>query len=174
MNGFDVLSHLTADPTNKVAVVVVTAHDSPESQQRVLDGGAAAYFRKPVDAKPTGQRADAETLHKVYSTMLGELSLSESHRRDLLRRKAPLPFGERGYKSLPRSGRGRTIAKMREKFSDDVLLTVPGFVRKIGKEQKPYLTILGMAGLIVKSKPNVQKPAMSSLHSSYGNASNIA
>jgi len=48
MNGFDVLSHLASSPT---AVVVVTAYDSPESKQRSLAGGAAAYLTKPLEAK---------------------------------------------------------------------------------------------------------------------------
>ncbi len=52
MNGFDVQSRLMANPANKVAVIVVTAHDSPESHQRAMAGGASAYFRKPVEAKP--------------------------------------------------------------------------------------------------------------------------
>jgi two-component system, LuxR family, response regulator FixJ len=52
MTGFDVQSRLKADPANKVAVIVVTAHDTPESQQRAIAGGASAYFTKPVEAKP--------------------------------------------------------------------------------------------------------------------------
>jgi len=48
MNGFDVQSHLASSPT---AVVVVTAYDSPESKQRSLAGGAAAYLTKPLEAK---------------------------------------------------------------------------------------------------------------------------
>ncbi len=51
MNGFALQSRLAADPFSRVAVVVVTAHDSPEAQQRALAGGAAAYLRKPVEAK---------------------------------------------------------------------------------------------------------------------------
>jgi len=51
MNGFDVLSHLASSQTNRVAVVVVTAYDSPESKQRSLAGGAAAYLTKPLEAK---------------------------------------------------------------------------------------------------------------------------
>jgi len=52
MNGFDVQSHLASSPANRVAIVVVTAHDSPESEQRSLAGGAAAYLTKPLEAKP--------------------------------------------------------------------------------------------------------------------------
>lgn len=52
VSGFDVQSQLVDLPAPKVAVVVVTAHDSPESQARALAAGAAAYLRKPVDARP--------------------------------------------------------------------------------------------------------------------------
>jgi FixJ family two-component response regulator len=51
MSGLDVQSRLAADLVMKLPVVVVTAHDSPESQQRVLTAGAVAYLRKPVDAR---------------------------------------------------------------------------------------------------------------------------
>jgi len=51
-NGFDVQTHLAASPSNKVAVVIVTAHDSPASQQRAMAAGAAAYLRKPVETQP--------------------------------------------------------------------------------------------------------------------------
>lgn len=50
LNGFDVQSRLSADPSIKVAVVIVTAHDTDVSQQRAMAGGAGAYLRKPVDA----------------------------------------------------------------------------------------------------------------------------
>ena len=52
LNGFDVQAHLAADPGNKVGVVIVTAHDSPTSQQRAMAAGAAAYLRKPVETQP--------------------------------------------------------------------------------------------------------------------------
>jgi len=51
-SGFDVQSTLSSDPIGRVPVIIITAHDSPEAQQRALAGGAAAYLRKPVDAQP--------------------------------------------------------------------------------------------------------------------------
>ena len=51
MNGFDVQSHLASSAAIAMGVVVVTAHDSPESKQRSLAGGAAAYLTKPLEAK---------------------------------------------------------------------------------------------------------------------------
>jgi FixJ family two-component response regulator len=48
LNGFDVQARLrqSRDPP---PVVVITGHDTAESKRRVIDGGAAAYLRKPVD-----------------------------------------------------------------------------------------------------------------------------
>lgn len=48
VSGFDVLEQLAALGT-PVPVIVITGHDSPEAQARVLAGGAAAYLLKPVD-----------------------------------------------------------------------------------------------------------------------------
>jgi FixJ family two-component response regulator len=35
----------------RVPVVVITGHDTPESRQRAVAGGAAAYLLKPVDER---------------------------------------------------------------------------------------------------------------------------
>jgi FixJ family two-component response regulator len=48
MSGFELLSRLNIAGSG-VPVVVITGHDSPQSRQRVLDAGAIAYLRKPVD-----------------------------------------------------------------------------------------------------------------------------
>jgi FixJ family two-component response regulator len=48
MSGFDIQQRLR-DENNHVPVVVITGHDSAESQQRALAGGAVAYLRKPVN-----------------------------------------------------------------------------------------------------------------------------
>jgi FixJ family two-component response regulator len=48
VNGFEVQARLAkcADP---LPIVVITGHDTAESRRRVMEGGAAAYLRKPVD-----------------------------------------------------------------------------------------------------------------------------
>ena len=48
VNGFEVQARLAkcADP---LPVVVITGHDTAESRRRVMEGGASAYLRKPVD-----------------------------------------------------------------------------------------------------------------------------
>ena len=48
MSGFDVQLRLK-DAGIPLPVVVITGHDTDESQQRALHGGAVAYLRKPVD-----------------------------------------------------------------------------------------------------------------------------
>lgn len=52
MNGFEVQARLAADPAGAIGVVAITAHDSIESKERALAGGAQAYLRKPVDDQP--------------------------------------------------------------------------------------------------------------------------
>jgi FixJ family two-component response regulator len=47
MNGFEVQAEL-AKSGRHVPVVVITGQDTPETQRRAIEGGAAAYFRKPV------------------------------------------------------------------------------------------------------------------------------
>ena len=48
LSGFDVQARL-AQSRDPLPVVVITGHDTPESRRRVMDGGAAAFLRKPVD-----------------------------------------------------------------------------------------------------------------------------
>ena len=48
ISGFEVQSRLRQSGL-QIPVVIITGHDTEESQQRVLDAGAAAYLRKPVD-----------------------------------------------------------------------------------------------------------------------------
>ena len=48
MSGFDLQEHLArvADP---MPIVIITGHDTPQSRDRVVSAGAAAYLLKPVD-----------------------------------------------------------------------------------------------------------------------------
>jgi FixJ family two-component response regulator len=48
MSGFELQSRL-GQMTRGVPIVIISGHDSPESRQRVMDAGAVAYLRKPVD-----------------------------------------------------------------------------------------------------------------------------
>lgn len=48
VSGFELQAQLRASP-QPLPVIVITGHDTPESQKRALAAGAVAYLRKPVD-----------------------------------------------------------------------------------------------------------------------------
>jgi FixJ family two-component response regulator len=48
MSGFELQLRLS-QTAPRIPSVIITGHDTPESYQRVMDAGAAAYLRKPVD-----------------------------------------------------------------------------------------------------------------------------
>ena len=48
LNGFELQVQLNA-LAQSLPVVVITGHDTPEAQKRVMDAGAIAYLRKPID-----------------------------------------------------------------------------------------------------------------------------
>jgi FixJ family two-component response regulator len=50
IDGFAVLSALSREK-QKVPVLVMTGHDTPEARKRVTEVGVAGYFRKPVDGQ---------------------------------------------------------------------------------------------------------------------------
>ena len=106
---------------------------------------------KPVTVEPDGQCADVDTRHAVYSALAGLCPYSDSHRIELNRRKAQQPYGNAGsmYGTMPKQGRGRIVAKLREKFSDKILLSVPGFVLKVNGKGERYIGINGKAGLMI-------------------------
>jgi FixJ family two-component response regulator len=50
MSGFDVQARLLESGV-RVPVIIMTGHDSPETRDRALSMGPAAYLRKPVDGE---------------------------------------------------------------------------------------------------------------------------
>jgi len=48
VNGFDVLEYFQLRHV-RTPVIVITAHDEPDTEERVRRLGAAAYLKKPVD-----------------------------------------------------------------------------------------------------------------------------
>src|SRR4051812_33599893 len=48
VSGFDVQRKLAAEGI-QIPVVIITGHDTPESRDRAMAAGAAAYLRKPVN-----------------------------------------------------------------------------------------------------------------------------
>lgn len=65
MSGLDLLERLSVEG-RRIPVVIITAHDDHESRERACAGGAAAYFRKPVDAKVL-----LEAVHKAIESLAG-------------------------------------------------------------------------------------------------------
>jgi hypothetical protein len=134
---------------------------------RAKDGrdGSRVYLHRLADGPrpepdlaprtgPEPQRADADTLHAVYSALLARLTLGEAHREALRRRGLDDDAIQRaGYRTLPGQGRPRIARDLRECFTDR-LLRVPGFVIKEGRLGR-YLTLRGPAGLLVPCRDRV-------------------
>ncbi len=114
-----------------------------------LDGTAATpAVAPPAPVGPAPDRADADTLHAVYSALLAALPLAERHREALRRRGlTDAEIDRRGYGSLPVQGRARLAGMLHERWPDAVLC-VPGVVTR-EREGRHYLTLAGSAGLLV-------------------------
>ena len=48
MSGLQVLRTLKA-AGQRLSIVIITAHDEPETREQCIDAGACAYLRKPLD-----------------------------------------------------------------------------------------------------------------------------
>lgn len=48
IDGFEVQARMQAEQT-QVPTLIITGHDSPDSRRRAMQGGAAAFLRKPAD-----------------------------------------------------------------------------------------------------------------------------
>lgn len=48
LSGLQVLRKLK-EAGQRLSIVVITAHDEPETRQRCIDAGACAYLRKPLE-----------------------------------------------------------------------------------------------------------------------------
>jgi hypothetical protein len=114
-----------------------------------LDGTAAAPSAPPPPpGGPAPDRADADTLHRVYTALLAALPLSATHREALGRRGLiDAEIDARGYATLPVRGRARVAAELRERFGAAVL-RVPGIVPR-ERDGRRFLSLAGPAGLLV-------------------------
>jgi hypothetical protein len=96
-------------------------------------------------------RAWDSDLDRVYEALLAcpELRLARDHREQLLRRGlSPDDVERNGYRSLPTSCRASIGRRLREQFSDRLLLSVPGIIVRDGRHGR-YLTIAGAAGVAI-------------------------
>jgi Domain of unknown function (DUF3854) len=104
------------------------------------------------DPRPPGPgvgRADADLLHRAYSSLLGRLILATAHREALRRRGlTDEEIDRRGYRTLAVEGRAALARGLRETLGE-ALLSVPGFVVKGGEGGRSYTTLAGAAGLLI-------------------------
>jgi hypothetical protein len=123
---------------------------------RIASATSAASAPPPVPLGASSGRANADTLHNVYSALLSALRLSPSHREALRNRGLPDEEIDRGgYRTLPVQGRARLANELRQRFGD-TLLRVPGFAVKASRAGSRYVTIRGAAGLLVPIRDAAQ------------------
>jgi len=112
---------------------------------RLTAGDDSSTTPPLVPAGPTSTRADADSLHAVYSALLARLSVSAAHRADLQRRGLPdAEIDRRAYRTLPVQGRAGLARELRDRFGDSVL-RVPGLVMR-QRDGRRYLTLAALPG----------------------------
>lgn len=110
--------------------------------------GARHVDPLPAPSATAPERADADTLHRVYSAMLASLRLTAAHREALRHRGlSDAEIDRRGYRTLPVRGRAAVARDLRDRHGDSVL-RVPGIVVRDG-DKTPYVTIAGAAGILI-------------------------
>jgi hypothetical protein len=93
-------------------------------------------------------RADADTLHAVYSALLVRLLLSTAHRADLQRCGLPdAEIDRRQYRTFPVQKRAALARDLHVRFGDGVL-RVPGIITR-ERDGRRYFTLAGAAGLLI-------------------------
>jgi hypothetical protein len=93
--------------------------------------------------------AEPETLHRVYTCLLNELSLTNEHRGALERRALHADgIAMRQYRSLGR-GRAAVVQRLCDVGLAEFLPQVPGFVHKTDGDKNVYWTIAGKRGLVI-------------------------
>ena len=66
MDGFQICTRIKSkESTKDIVVIAITAHPSKDSEQRILDAGAKAFFTKPFDADTLLDELEAEIIHRV-------------------------------------------------------------------------------------------------------------
>jgi hypothetical protein len=115
---------------------------------RLDSAGPAPAVPLALPGSRSPERADANTMHRIYGALLTALPLSAAHRDGLRRRGLDDPeIDRRGYRTLPPRGRARIVRELVERFTDS-MLRVPGIVTR-EHAGRSYLTLAGPAGLLV-------------------------
>ncbi|MGZ3775209.1 MAG: DUF3854 domain-containing protein [Pseudobdellovibrionaceae bacterium] len=106
--------------------------------------GTRVYKKVPKVEDTTS--IDTEELHKVYSAVIEEFELSESHREDLRKRGLLDEDIEKNrYKSLLPDKKAELLKSLHKKFDKNQLIKVPGFYLN----KRGYLQLAGPQGLLV-------------------------
>ncbi len=103
---------------------------SPDPDEEIIPDDDGSLIVDPTMSSSTEVAVDSDLRNRVYHTFVHALSLSPTHRDSLNRRG--LNDGQinwRGYRSLTHDTCAAAIVALRSMFSDEQLLSVPGFVR---------------------------------------------
>ncbi len=119
---------------------------------RLDDNRMARHTRPDLPTMPAEpERADDDTLARVYAALLGRLTLSRNHRIQLYARGFSYEAIDRnGYRTLPdEPGRWPVALALVERFGADALRTPGLVVRQSKRTGRPYATIAGRPGLLI-------------------------
>lgn len=95
-----------------------------------------------------GERADADTLNRVYAALLDRLSLSATHERALRGRGLTAGLLASGYRSLPSKGRSSAIRAIIQEGLEEHLPRTPGFFVANWNGGR-YWTLSGPVGILI-------------------------
>jgi hypothetical protein len=102
----------------------------------------------PASPSSAVERADPDTMHRVYAALLAALPLAQRHREALHRRGlSDEAILHHAYATLPVQGRARLARDLRDRYGDAVL-RVPGIITR-ERDGRRYLTLAGSAGLLI-------------------------
>ncbi len=133
---------------------------------RVDKSGTPYWLYRRDGAKPerpalelpravTPQRANLDTLDRVYAALLGSLTISPAHRENLRRRGLPDDeIARRGYRSLPASGRAQLARRLIERFGVEACSSVPGIYLRSQDAQR-WWSLAGPAGMLLPVRDQV-------------------
>lgn len=114
---------------------------------RLKDDPGAPPPELPDPAGP--ERADPDTLSKVYHVLLAMLRLNSQHRENFLRRGLPdTEINRRLYRTLPAGGRSPLAHKLVDLFSPEVCARVPGLLVK-EFQGRTWWWVAGPPGIVI-------------------------
>jgi hypothetical protein len=134
----------------------VAAVDNGNAWIHLLDGaaseanGSTTTGRKQKENDgPTPDPAPADVRHEVYTALLGMMKLNQFHRRNLERRGLSAEAIEQNeYRSMVHRFQPHAAEELARQFGEDVLLTVPGFIR----DERDKLSMSCLPGLIIPAR----------------------